>query len=101
MAGRARTRADPGDGHSRRQACSRGPCRPVGPRAFRDREGGMKFRKKPVEIEAVHYLGGNDREGYRFAEMQPPWLSAAFNRLEPECGVVWRNLDGTLSIRTL
>lgn len=61
----------------------------------------MKFRKKPVVIEAVLYEGGNDRDGYRFAEMQPDWLSSAFRKEPAEVGSIRRGIDGSLYINTL
>lgn len=60
----------------------------------------MRFRKKPVVIEAVRYVGGNDRDGYRFAEMQPQWLSDAFHLQPGHPGAVWRTISA-LNIGTL
>lgn len=60
-----------------------------------------KFRKKPVEIEAVQYQGGSDRDGYFFAEMKPQWLADAFSVQPGHVGSVWRKVDGTLRIATL
>lgn len=65
------------------------------------REQMAKFRKKPVEIEAVQYKGGSDRDGYAFAEMQPQWLSDAFAVQAGHPGSVYRKLDGTLRVTTL
>ena len=60
-----------------------------------------KFRKKPVVIEAVRYIGGGDKAGYYFEEMKPDWLSEAF-ALEPkEPGSIRRLHDGTLAVVTL
>lgn len=59
-----------------------------------------RFRKKPVVIEAVQYLGGTDREGYFFAEMKPRWLEEAFARERGTVCSVWRTYKG-LFISTL
>lgn len=59
------------------------------------------FRKKPVEIEAVRYAGGSDRDGYFFDEMKPQWLADAFSIQPGHLGAVWRRIDGTLRIATL
>lgn len=60
----------------------------------------MRFRKKPVVIEAIQYLGGNDKDGYFFAEMKPSWLTEAFDKQPGEIGSVYRRVTG-LFIETL
>jgi len=49
-----------------------------------------RWRKKPVVIEAVQFMGGNE------FDQCPDWWSAAFHR-----GTIARRTDGTASIVTL
>lgn len=56
------------------------------------------FRKKPVLIEAIEFLG-EDRLGWRFRGM-PDWLKAALNGEPGEPGSIWDDLHG-LVIGTL
>lgn len=53
----------------------------------------MKFRKKPVVIEAIQWLGDKISE-------VPEWADEAQKKLRAEDGAVWRQGD-TLRIATL
>ncbi len=60
------------------------------------------FRKKPVEIEAVQYLGPQSKmaSAIAFDGVAPDWLDRAFNKPQSETGAVFRFGDHLL-IQTL
>lgn len=59
-----------------------------------------RWRKKPVEIEAVRFVGidGEDEHGpvIQLSEAAPDWLTDAMNAPPYVLGAVWRSSDGLL-----
>lgn len=51
-----------------------------------------KYRKKPVVIEAVEFIGV-DHGALKFGDLTE-WLSEAVNKLSTESGAVFRAADG-------
>ena len=56
----------------------------------------MKYRKKPVVIEAVQFNGFNTENGQVIVSDRPEWLTEAFGK-----EILFFDKPGTLTIQTL
>lgn len=56
----------------------------------------MKYRKKPVVIEAVQFLGFSEKNGQVVLSERPAWLVEQFGK-----DIVFFDEENTLTIKTL